>query len=191
MIETLLPLHLKTLFHLNSAAIGLIYFLLLLSTFSAPLIGHLSDRIGPKVTVSTGFVFLSPLLILLRLIQSNTLSQLILLCVLLFLIGLALNLILTPIFTETKEAVDEIEERAPGVFGEGGAYAMGFALMNMAYAAGSLVGPLLGSLMVGRIGWRGVTTVVGVVCAVCVGPSVWAVGGKLKIKWRATEAAEE
>lgn len=179
-LESVLPLYTKRLFNFNSLNVGIILLFLMLSTFSAPFIGALSDKVGAKATVTAGFISLTPSFILLRLVNHNGFSQIVLLCVLLFAIGIALNLVLTPVFTEAKAAVDEVQEEQPGVFGEKPAYAMSFALMNMAYAAGSLVGPLLGSFLVERIGWQSFTLLVGIACAACIPASVYAVGGKVR-----------
>ena len=180
-LESTLPLYLAHLFTYNSSQIGLIFLILSLPSFLAPLVGFLSDNFyGAKKTVCLGFLLLCPSFILLRLVDHNTPAQLALLCVLLLAIGVAVNMILTPVFAEAKEVVDEGEAEEPGKFGENGAYAQAFAMMNMAYAAGSFLGPLCGAILVERIGWASLTLGTGFVCAVCVGPCALATGGKRK-----------
>ncbi|CAD6580661.1 MAG: hypothetical protein ASARMPRED_000288 [Alectoria sarmentosa] len=140
-LETILPLRIKLLFAYNSKQVALVFLVLTIPSFAAPLVGLLSDRIGAKIIVSLGFVALAPLLALLRLVDHNEDSQVALLCALLLLIGGALDLMVTPAFTEAMYVVDDWEEAEPGVFGGKGAYAQAFSLMAIAYAAGSLAGP--------------------------------------------------
>lgn len=99
-LESILPLRIKTLFHYNSMQVALVFLTLSLPCFAGPVIGHISDKIGAKIMVSLGFVFTAPLLILLRLINHGCEDVVALLCVLLLLIGVALNMILTPVFSE-------------------------------------------------------------------------------------------
>ena len=68
-------------------------------------------------------------------------------------LGFALGFIQTPNMVEIGLVVDAEETEHPGCFGEGGAMARAYALSNMVYAAGTLVGPVVtGALMDGR-GW--------------------------------------
>ena len=179
-LESVLPLYIKRLFNFNSSQVGIVWLFVMLAHFSAPFVGILSDRVGAASTVTVGYLLAVPLWILLRLIDHDTPDQVLLLCLLLGGLGFALNLILTPVFSDAKLAVDDIETKDPGVFGERGAYAMVYALMNMAYAAGSLLGPLVGSVLVDRIGWARCNLFMGVVCAVCAWPSWVALGGRVK-----------
>ena len=181
-LESILPLYIKRLFGFNSKDVGLIYLFLMLAYFSAPFVGTLCDRIGAKALVTTGFVLLTPSWILLQLVNHDSFDQIVLLCILLTTIGIALNLIIAPVYTEAKATVDEIQEEEVGIFGEKGAYAMGFALMNMAYAVGSLLGPILGSLLMERIGWQRSTLLVGILCGLCIFPSVYFLGGRRQKK---------
>ena len=81
-----------------------------------------------------------------------------LLCVPLFAIGVAPDIVLTPVSTEVKAVVGQAEEE-PGGFGENDAYAQAFGLMYMA---------LLGGILVHWIRWVNLTLgTVGVVFAFC------------------------
>lgn len=181
-LETILPLRIKNLFHHNSMQVALIFLILTIPSFFAPIAGHVSDQIGAKTVASLGFILLGPLLILLRLIDHDSGVQIALLCVLLLLIGVALTMITTPAFAEAMYVVDDAEVAEPGVFGPRGAYAQAFALMTVAYAAGSLVGPfvggLVGGLMAERIGWKDLTLASGVLCGLCTVPCLYATGGR-------------
>jgi MFS family permease len=177
-LESILPLRIKTLFDYNSMQVALVFLSLSFSTFVGPFVGHVSDRIGAKIMVCLGFGYAAPLMILLRLVDHDGITEVILLCCLLLLLGIALNMILTPVWSEVSYLVDAKVTEEPGVFGNNGAYAQAFSLMNVAYASGSLVGPLTGSLLVEMIGWNDITLATGILCALCVLPCLFATGGK-------------
>lgn len=84
----------------------------------------------------------------------------------------------TPAFTEATYTVDDKEKERPGVFGPKGAYAQAFALMNIAYAAGSLAGPFVGGLLAEWVGWDHLTLASGVLCGLCALPCLYATGGR-------------
>ena len=128
--------------------------------------------------VCLGFVYAAPLLILLRLVDHDGKTEVALLCCLLLLLGIALNMILTPVWSEVTYLVDDKMAEEPGIFGSKGAYAQAFGLMNVAYAVGSLVGPLMGGLLVETVGWNDLTLATGILCALCMLPCLYAIGGK-------------
>lgn len=199
-LETTLPLRIKLLFAYNSKQVALVFLVLTIPSFGAPLVGLLSDRIGAKTVVSLGFSLLAPFLILLRLINNHHdnhdegggggggESQVALLCLLLLFIGLALNMTAVPAFAEAMYVVDDEAAARPGVFGPRGAYAQAFALMTIAYAAGSLVGPFVGGLLAERVGWDGLTLGCGIVCGLCALPCLYATGGRRRSPVRSSGA---
>lgn len=172
-LETTLPLRIKLLFNYTSARVALIFLLLSLPSFAGPLIGHLSDTVGARIVMSLGFLLSGPLLLLLRFVDHDSSAQVAVLCVLLLGIGVALTMLSTPAFAEAAYVVADADA---GVWGQDGAYAQAFGLMSIAYAAGSLVGPFAGALLMELVGWEGVTAGIGVVCLVCAGPVLWASG---------------
>ena len=185
-LETVLPLRIKVLFHYNSTQVALVFLVLTIPSFAAPAVGLLSDSIGAKIVVSLGFVALAPLLILLRLVNHDAPAQVALLCCLLLLLGVALSMLATPAFAEAIYVVDEREAAEVGVFGPKGAYAQAFALMTVAYATGSLVGPFVGGLLAEWIGWDDLTLASGVLCGLCALPCLYATGGR-RLQERASE----
>ena len=177
-LESILPLRIKTMFHYNSMQVALIFLALSFGSFAGPATGRLSDRIGAKITVCFGFGTAAPLLILLRLVDHDSKAMVALLCSLTLLLGVSLNMILTPSWSDASYTVDDIMRNEPGIFGTKGAYAQAFGLMNMAYATGSLVGPLLGGFLVEHVGWNDLTLGTGIFCALCVVPCLFATGGR-------------
>ena len=177
-LESILPLRIKTMFHYNSMQVALVFLALSFGSFAGPATGKLSDKVGAKIAVCFGFGTAAPLLILLRLVDHDSKAMLALLCSLTLLLGVSLNMILTPSWSDASYTVDEIMNTEPGIFGTKGAYAQAFGLMNMAYATGSLVGPLLGGFLVENVGWNDLTLGTGIFCALCVVPCLFATGGR-------------
>ncbi|EMC99171.1 hypothetical protein BAUCODRAFT_31492 [Baudoinia panamericana UAMH 10762] len=179
--DSLLPLYVRDTFHWNSIGAGLIFLPIVIVSFLGPVIGWATDKIGPRWFATAGFIAACPLLILLRLVRYNTLSQKVLLCALLALIGLTLTLVLTPMMAEIAYAVDAKAQRhKPGFFGKNGAYAQAYSLFNMAWAAGCFVGPLLGGLIKERAGWGTTTLVLGIVSLVTAVPTAVWTGGSIR-----------
>jgi MFS family permease len=111
-------------------------------------------------------------------------EQKVLLCALLCMIGLGLTLALTPIMAEIAYVVDTKEKKhPPGFFGKNGAYASAYSLFNMAWAAGCLIGPLLGGLINSSKGWPTMTLVLGCLSAFTAIPAViWTSGSLFKLR---------
>ena len=177
-LESVLPLRIKTIFHYNSKGVALVFLVLSLPSFAAPLMGYFGDKLGARKLVSIGFAGLSPLLVLLRMVHYDGPEQVVLLCALLWLIGISLNMILTPLFSDVTYLVDDKAAEQHGIFGQKKAYAQAYALMGVAYASGSLIGPLLGGLEK-SIGWNNLTLGAGFLCMFCAVPSFFALGGRV------------
>lgn len=86
-------------------------------------------------------------------ITHKSLQQKIFLCLLICLIGLSITVISTPIFAEIIHIVNEKERQRPGVFGEAGATAQAYGLWNIAFAAGTIAGPLMAGYVKEYAGW--------------------------------------
>jgi MFS family permease len=188
--DSVLPLFTKNTFRWNATGAGLIFLPIVIPTFVGPYIGHLSDKQGPRWYATAGFIGCCPFLILLRLVDHNSLKQKVLLCALLALIGLFLTLALTPVMAEVTYAVMDKESRRPkGYYGKNGAYAQAYSLFNMAWAAGCMVGPLLAGLIVNSKGWPMATLILGCVSVVTAVPVVvWTGGSWRKRKGRDMQA---
>jgi MFS family permease len=106
-----------------TASAGLIFLAVVLPSFLGPVVGWACDRYGARWLATSGFLLVTPVAILLRLVTHNTIGQKILLCALLAIIGLAVNLIATPIMTDISHVVERKESKNPGIFGKKGAYA--------------------------------------------------------------------
>lgn len=178
--DATLPLFVKDTFEWDSIGAGLIFLPLVVVSFFGPVIGYISDKSGPRWLATAGFILACPCIILLRLVDHNSMGQKVLLCALLALIGVTLTLILTPILAEMTYAVDEKEKRSPpGVFGKHGAYAQAYSLLNMAWAAGCFCGPLLAGLVNEAHGWATANLILGCVSLFAALPTVIFTGGNI------------
>lgn len=87
--DGILPFFVKKTFDWNSSGAGSIFLAITVPSLAAPLVGTLSDRIGARVIVLAGFAISTLALALLSLVGHNSLSQVILLCALLVMTGIA------------------------------------------------------------------------------------------------------
>jgi MFS family permease len=181
--DSVLPLFASETFGWGSTGGGLLFLPLVLPSFTSPLVGHLSDKLGPRWFAAGGFVFMMPFLVLLRLVDHDSLRQIVLLCALLALIGVALTLIMPGLMAEITHVVSlkEAASIASGGegFGEGGAMAQAYGLFNTAFAGGCLVGPIWSGFIKERAGWATMGWTLGLLSATTALPVLFYTGGKL------------
>ena len=188
--DSTLPIFVHSVFGWNSIGAGLVFLPIVISSFFGPLIGWASDKYGIRWLAGSGFILAVPCLILLRLVDHNSIRQKVLLCALLCLLGFTLNLVLTPLMAEIAYAVEATAAKRPkGFLGEKGAYAQAYGLFNVAFAGGCLVGPLVGGLVNQRAGWGATTLTLGILSAISAVPTLIWCGGSI-FKQRRKEKEE-
>jgi MFS family permease len=179
--DAVLTLHAAQTFHWSSTGAALLFLPIVIPSFIGPLFGWLSDRYGARYFAACGFLCACPPLVCLRFIQTNTMHDKALLCGLLALIGLFLTLTFPPIMAEISAVVEAKEKKmlANGQqgYGKGGAYAQAYALFNVAFAAGCMVGPLLAGFIVQEKGWVTMSWVLGLLSAITSVPTFLWLGG--------------
>ena len=180
--DTVLPLRLKEIFGWSSTGLGLIFLAIVIPTLASPYIGVLSERYGPRWFVTAGFLLTCPLMICLRFVDHYDIRQIVLLCAILAIIGITMSLILVPYMTEITYVVVAKETKHPGIFGPNGAYAQAYALFNMAYAAGCMIGPIWSGFVSERAGWGTMAWSLGLLSAVTTIPAAIWTGGYIKGK---------
>ena len=139
--------------------------------------GHLTDKYGPRHFAASGFLLALPFYVLLRLTTDKSLRQEVLLCALVSLIGCCIALINTPIFAEIVHIVYEKERQRPGIFGKAGATAQAYGLFNVAFAVGTIAGPLMAGYIKDNAGWGTMGWSIGVLCAATSVPVFLVTGG--------------
>jgi MFS family permease len=195
--DSVLPLFVKDTFGWNSTGAGLIFLPLLIPSVLSPLIGWAIDRYGPRWFGIGGFLLFAPIEVLLRLVTHNSISQKVLLCALLTLLGVALNFLLTPLMVEITYTVEQKERDNPGLFGKRGAYAQAYGLFNVAWAGGCLVGPIWAGFVTEHAGWGTMTWTMALLAFVTAIPvGIWTGGSifdkrKRRQRNRAPEAENQ
>ena len=93
------------------------------------------------------------------------------------LIGFCVALISTPIFAEIVHIVIEKENKRPGIFGKGGATSQAYGLFNVAFAVGTMIGPVMGGYIKKSAGWGTMAWSIAVLSAVTSIPVFLVTGG--------------
>ena len=141
LIESTLPLHLNHRLGLGPAAIGLCFAAAALShTCASPLMGRLSDRIGRVKVMRIGL-----LLCLIALPLPVFMPTLWTVSAAMVFLGATASFVMAPCGPGVADAVQALGRTD---------YGSGFALLNIAYAVGMVVGPFLGSALVELCGIR-------------------------------------
>ncbi|KAK9374002.1 major facilitator superfamily domain-containing protein [Lipomyces chichibuensis] len=178
-LESILPLHVETIFNWNSLGSGLIFLPIAITSLISPLIGHWIDKHGPRWPLAAGLVIACPFLVLLRLPENGAIGQIVLLFALFTLLGLASSMLLPSSMSEISACVTAAEQDKPGIFGKSGAYGQAFGLFNLAYSAGSVFGPLEAGFVTAAEGWGTTTWTLGLISFVSAVPAILFTGGYL------------
>jgi len=175
--QAVLPLRLNDIFGWDSVGGGLIFVPLVAPGLLGPLIGALADRFGHRWFATAGFVGLCPALILLRLIEHDTLAQKAVLCVLLGVVGLCGTCLLEPLIAEITYLGGGQESDNGGGSVKVRSYAQAYALFNVAWELGDTAGPLVAGLMVDSVGWDTMSLTLGVLAGIsAVTTALWCGG---------------
>ncbi len=152
--DAIMPLQVHDIFHWNSLGGGLIFLPVILPSALSPLVGSLSDKYGPRWFTAGGFLFAVPFFVCFRFVTENTINHKVMLCGLLVAIGIGEALQVAPLMAEiswaAEEGRDDDDDAVP--------YAQAYALYNISFAAGAIVGPLLSGMVrksagFGTVGW--------------------------------------
>ncbi len=147
-MESTLPLHMDSVLHFSPSQIGLCFAAAAAThTVTSPLMGHLSDRIGRKKVLIMGLlmaVVIIPLPVFFRhpwLVVASMMA-----------LGSTASFIMSPSSPAVADAVEKTGSAS---------FASAFSILNIAYAVGMMVGPLVGSALVQGIGLQAALMVVG------------------------------
>lgn len=170
---SVLPLFVHTTFSWTALPAGLLFLCIAVPAFGGPIAGWLSDRFGARWVSMSGFCGTAPLLVLLRLVDHDSLQQKILLCALLTLTGAGLVFFLSPLGVECSFVAEDVSKRTGQDL-----YASSFSLMNCSLAAAGLLGPLAAGGLMDGAGWKWTTVAMGLFCASGVVPCMLGTGGR-------------
>ncbi|KAF1807020.1 major facilitator superfamily domain-containing protein [Mucor lusitanicus] len=161
--EPTLTVRLSTEWGYNASQIGLVFLAQVIPTFVAtPLAGVISDKYGPKVVCFTTLVVCAITMFLIGIPSNSTAGGIIPLIVIFAIQGFTAFAFITPVLPELAYVVDHLNPD-DGDSGQG----MSYALFNIAFGLGGLVGPLLGGFLYGRIGFFNMCVVMGAFLAAC------------------------
>jgi MFS family permease len=177
--DSVLPIFVHDTFGWNQTGEGLVFVPLCLPHFMEPLWGRLGDRhrYVYRLFAAGAFFSLVPVLVLLRLVSSNTVGHQALLCTLLALVGICFSLALPPTMTEVTHVLNDIKTKSPDAFGKNGAVAQAYGLMNCAFAMGSLIGPVWAGFVREEYGWGAMSWTLGLLSGVTAVPVLLGLGG--------------
>lgn len=178
--QTVLPLALHHTFGWKSTGGGLMFLPLIVPSLLGPIVGMVSDRVGPRWLATAGLLGLCPSMILLRLVDRDDLAHKVLLCCLLALVGCCIALTLEPLMAEITYLGGKHDvSRENGTTDKVGSYAQAYALFNLAWSAGDTVGPLWAGLVIDASGWKTMTLSLGLLGGLSAIPTVLWCGGWL------------
>jgi MFS family permease len=164
----------------TSSGAGLIFIASSVPSFAGVYLGKAIPRVGIRALGTAAFLLASGSWMLMRFVETDTTPHIILLIILLLLLGLAIVTIEVVAMTEVFQVIEDFELEYPGAFGEKSPVAQSYALFNMAFAGGQLLGPILAGGMRVHAGWGVMTLVLGALCGVTAVPIAYfgAVNGK-------------
>lgn len=120
-----------------------------------------------------------PFWVLLRFVDHDGIRQVVLLSALLVFIGAAMALVLTSLMSEFSKVCDAKERQQPGLFGPRGGYGQSYGIFNVAWSAGTLLGPFWSAGVKSAAGWKTMTWTLGLLCAVSSIPIILFSGGMI------------
>jgi len=139
LLESMLPLDMDHRLGLSAPQIGLCFAASALAhTFTSPLMGRLSDRIGRVKVLRMGLVFAMVLLPLPVLLPRTWMVVLAMMG-----LGSAASFIMSPC---SPAVADQVERQGSQSF------ASAFSILNLAYSVGLMIGPIVGGALVQGLG---------------------------------------
>lgn len=169
----LLPLFVHETFHWNSLQAGCLFLAIAIPGLAGPLAGLLADKLGARWVAVSGFLLTTPSLTLMLLVKTDSVHDIVILCLLLSLAGSTIIFFLSPLGADLSAVADEIS-----VDTDMDMYASAFSLMNSALAAASIIGPLFIGWLENETGWTGACVAMGVMCFSGALPCALFTGGK-------------
>ncbi|KAJ5597011.1 hypothetical protein N7450_003469 [Penicillium hetheringtonii] len=169
-LDATLTILVEDLFEWDVLGAGLIFIPGASAAILQPFFGYLTDRFGSRIIAFISFLASSPALILLRLVEENTLSHKAILCIILAVIGMCVDLSEPALLVELQRAIDDMEEEDPAVFTGQGAVAQVFGLQSMAHFGGFALGPVIGGFVSFRYGWNFMTLLLGLLSIITAVP---------------------
>lgn len=173
-----IPLYVKETYNWASSGAGLIFLPLTIPSFLTILIGRHAERLGPRNIITTAFLTAIIPMIALRFTEVNNLAHQVVLVALLSVLGICLSAGQALTMAEVSNAVHEIEAKH-GCDSASSGMGRGYAFCNMAFAGGQFIGPVIGGMTRGQLGWGAMTLILAGICLGAGVPAFLFVGGSI------------
>ncbi|KAJ5402050.1 uncharacterized protein N7487_007946 [Penicillium crustosum] len=160
-MDAVLPTFIKQTFHWFSGATGTMFLNLTIPSLTGPFVGVISDKYGVRLISGLGFTLAGVAVALLAVIQHDDTTNKVMACVLLSFVGIGLNTSLTPLVAEIPRIVNTVQKEQPDIYGDKSAVTEAYMLLDAAFGAGTVLGPLLSELAFENLGWTGCTAMLG------------------------------
>lgn len=164
-------------FNWTSTNAGLVFLAMSTPSLAGSLFGKMVDKFGTRLVVSITCAIATLAMILFRLVQHDTTTDHVVLVCLLAITGTTITTNSLAAMTEVFQVVYDPEARESGTFGDAGPISQAYALFSMACAGGGLLGSVMGGSLVASAGWKTMSLVLGLLCAVT-GVMYGAFGGR-------------
>lgn len=149
LFEPTLPIRLSTEWGYDASQIGLVFLAWLIPAIVAsPIAGYISDKYGPKVVCCASLFVSAISMFLIGIPSRNTAGGIIPLIVLFAFLGLSASSFVSPSLSQIAYIVKSLNSEG-GDSGQG----MSYALFNISFALGALVGPLMGGFLYSSVGF--------------------------------------
>ncbi|RAK79120.1 MFS transporter [Aspergillus fijiensis CBS 313.89] len=184
--DSVLPLFVEDTFGWGQLGQGLIFIPISVPHLLDPVVGYVNDRFPTirRYLAAGALVATVPAIVAMRCVTANALNDKVLLCALLALVGACLAALMPPVIVEASYVVQEKEARNPHIFGKGGAMALAYGILNVAFAAGTIAGPFFAGFIRQTAGWATMTWALALVTGLSAVPVVLLLGGFLFHKKR-------
>lgn len=185
--DATVPTVAEKFFDFSSLAAGLLFLPLgVMDLAIGPIGGWCTDKFGTKATSVVGYIYLTPMLFLLRLAKPGGAPEIAVFCVLLGLCGVGLAVIGAPAIVEAGAEMEKYDKANPNVFGKNGPYAQMYGMTSMLFSIGLTIGPLAAGELKDTIGYGNMNAVLASGSLLIAILSFLYVGGKPKLPKRVT-----
>ena len=136
--DAILPTYAHDSFDFSPGKVSALFLILLAPTILAPVSGWICDKYGTKGPLIFSSVVLTPSILLLAFVVPTTSMPFLKFAILFALIGVATSQSFPALQVEMINAVGEIEDSSPGIFGPSGASTQAYGIIGTVASVGSL-----------------------------------------------------
>jgi MFS family permease len=173
-LDAVLPLFVWRAYSWNSIQAGAAFLALVGPSLLSPLVGWLVQKFGTRWCAVVGYGATGIMLALLAIITRDGGSHQSLLVTLLLFTGTFALLSETASWVDAATVADIQTRHCPSKFSRGGAIASVYALTNIMFALGFVVGPLATGFTFAHLGWEAVSLLLAVITLIGTVPSlIW------------------